>query len=119
MMAVGLGAEAVALYIKSYEPEVVIACHSSPSGVTLSGSIDTLKLVERNLQAEGIFAYLVKTNGKAYYSRHMLLAVERYENLIRKARQAINYGYVSIEVKMVSLVTNSVLADDSVLDEKY
>ncbi|KAF1841194.1 polyketide synthase [Cucurbitaria berberidis CBS 394.84] len=119
MMAVGLGAQAVAPYIENYEPEVVIACHNSPSGVTLSGSIDSLKSIEGTLQAEGIFARLVKTNGKAYHSRHMLPAVERYENLIRKSRQAINHEHVSSEVKMVSSVTNSVLAENVVLDEKY
>ncbi|KAH8692502.1 polyketide synthase [Phaeosphaeriaceae sp. PMI808] len=119
MMAVGLGAEAVAPYIERYKPEVVIACHNSPSGVTLSGSIDILKSIETTLQAEDIFARLVKTNGKAYHSRHMLPAIERYENLIRKARQAVSHGYRSNEIKMVSSVTNSVLADDAVLDEKY
>nr|D2E9X0.1 RecName: Full=Reducing polyketide synthase DEP5; AltName: Full=Depudecin biosynthesis cluster protein 1 [Alternaria brassicicola]ACZ57548.1 polyketide synthase [Alternaria brassicicola] len=119
MMAVGLGAEAVAPYVESYEPEVVIACHNSPSGVTLSGSVEILKSIEGTLQAEGIFARLVKTNGKAYHSRHMLPAVERYESLIGKARQATTQKHVSSKTKMVSSVTNSVLADDAVLDEKY
>ncbi|OHE97149.1 hypothetical protein CORC01_07590 [Colletotrichum orchidophilum] len=119
MMAVGLGAEAVAPYLEAYQPEVVIACHNSPSGVTLSGNVDALKMIEGTLQAEGVFARLVKTNGKAYHSRHMLPAVEKYEHLIRKARQTSLTRLVSEKAKMVSSVTNSVLPEDAVLDEKY
>ncbi|EXF75878.1 hypothetical protein CFIO01_00363 [Colletotrichum fioriniae PJ7] len=119
MMAVGLGAEAVAPYIEAHQTEVVIACHNSPSGVTLSGNVDALKTIEANLQTEGIFARLVKTNGKAYHSRHMLPATEKYESLIRKARQASLTKLMSDKAKMVSSVTNSVLFEDAVLDEKY
>ncbi|KAJ0295368.1 hypothetical protein COL516b_012632 [Colletotrichum fioriniae] len=119
MMAVGLGAEAVAPYIEAHQTEVVIACHNSPSGVTLSGNVDALKTIEANLQTEGIFARLVKTNGKAYHSRHMLPATEKYESLIRKARQASLTKLMSDKAKMVSSVTNSVLCEDAVLDEKY
>ncbi|CCF33226.1 hypothetical protein CH063_00138 [Colletotrichum higginsianum] len=119
MMAVGLGAEAVAPYLETYSTEVVIACHNSPSGVTLSGNVDALKEIEGTLQAEGVFARLVKTNGKAYHSRHMLPAVEKYEALVRKARQTSLTRLVSEKAKMVSSVTNSVLPEDAVLDEKY
>lgn len=119
MMAVGLGAEAVAPYLEPYKTEVVIACHNSPSGVTLSGNVEALKAIEITLQAESIFARLVKTNGKAYHSRHMLPAVEKYEALIRKARQSSLRGHVSDKVMMISSVTNAVLPEDAVLDEKY
>jgi acyl transferase domain-containing protein/NADPH:quinone reductase-like Zn-dependent oxidoreductase len=119
MMAVGLGADAVAPYIERYEPEVVIACHNSPSGVTLSGGMETLKSIEGTLQAENIFARLVKTNGKAYHSRHMLPAVQKYERLIAEARPRTTQRNMSSNTKMVSSVTNSVLASDAVLDEKY
>ncbi|KXH50581.1 hypothetical protein CSAL01_11461 [Colletotrichum salicis] len=119
MMAVGLGAEAVAPYIEAHQTEVVIACHNSPSGVTLSGNVDSLKTMEESLQAEGIFVRLVKTNGKAYHSRHMLPATEKYESLICKARQTSLTRLMSDKAKMVSSVTNSVLFEDAVLDEKY
>ncbi|QRC99347.1 hypothetical protein JI435_066760, partial [Parastagonospora nodorum SN15] len=73
MMAVGLGVEAVTPHIGRFKlDDVVVACHNSPSGVTLSGSIDALKSIEETL----------------------------YEELIRKARPIVGNEIVSTEVKM-------------------
>ncbi|KAK2612303.1 Reducing polyketide synthase dep5 [Conoideocrella luteorostrata] len=119
MMAVGLGAEAVTPYLEEYQTEVVIACYNSPVSVTLSGNVDALKVIETALQEKGIFARLVKTNGKAYHSHHMLPAVDKYEALLRKARQTSLPRLALDKVKMVSSVNNSVLSEDALLDEKY
>ncbi|KAF4990933.1 hypothetical protein FGRMN_8171 [Fusarium graminum] len=119
MLAVGLGAEAVAPYIDAHQNQVLIACHNSPSGVTLSGDADAIKAIEATLQADGVFARLVKTNNKAYHSHHMLSVVDQYESFLRETRQTSLPRLVLDRVQMVSSVTNSVLSEDEVLDESY
>ncbi|KAF9884961.1 hypothetical protein FE257_000871 [Aspergillus nanangensis] len=124
MLAVGLGAEQVESYLAPFQNhEVVIACHNSPSSVTLSGDADTLNTLQQELSEANVFARLIKTGGKAYHSPHMQPASERYEALVRRARLALSTslpkGSQSTTVKMVSSVTNAILPDDARLDETY
>ncbi|KAF4494561.1 polyketide synthase [Fusarium agapanthi] len=119
MMAVGLGAEAIAPYLEAHQPKVVIACHNSPEGVTLSGDVESLKVLEADFKAEGTFARILHTNGKAYHSHHMLAAVDRYEGLLRGSRENGLTRLMFDKTEMVSSVTNSFLKDNIVLDEKY
>ncbi|KAF5651820.1 polyketide synthase [Fusarium sp. NRRL 25303] len=119
MMAVGLGAEGIAPYLEAHQPKVVIACHNSPGGVTLSGDVEVLKVLEADLKAEGTFAHILHTNGKAYHSHHMLAAVDRYEGLLRDSRENDLARLMFDKTKMVSSVTNSFLKEDTVLDERY
>jgi acyl transferase domain-containing protein/NADPH:quinone reductase-like Zn-dependent oxidoreductase len=121
MMAVGLGAEAVTPYLSEVEGKVVIACHNSPSGVTLSGDSDALETVKAKLDAEKIFARTVKTNGKAYHSHHMAPVSEKYEKLVQAARTT-QFSFdlpIQTQAKMVSSVTNTVLSHNTVVDEAY
>ena len=120
MLAVGLGAEAVSRYINSTSGEIVVACHNSPSSVTLSGDFDALEIVRKSLTVDKIFTRVVKTNGKAYHSRHMEPAAEMYEALIRRAKLGmVSDSPLAEKVKMVSTVTNSVLPGNTDLDEGY
>ncbi|KAI0132735.1 KR domain-containing protein [Xylariales sp. AK1849] len=120
MLAVGLGATAVAPYLKSYEEQVIVACHNSPSGVTLSGDADALEKVRAALVNDGVFARTVPTNGKAYHSHHMTPASAKYEELVRAARQYTPFDLATpTTAKMVSSVTNSVLPQMTNLDETY
>ncbi|CAJ2505535.1 Uu.00g129290.m01.CDS01 [Anthostomella pinea] len=120
MMAVGLGAEAVAPYLSDVAGKVVTACHNSPSGVTLSGDADALEKVKAKLDAESIFARMVKTNGKAYHSHHMVPVAEKYEKLVQGARAHLVFDLPEeTQARMVSSVTNEVLPETAVLDEAY
>lgn len=120
MMAVGLSSDAVAPYIANYEGQVVIACHNSPSSVTLSGDAKALDSVKTALDAESIFARIVKTNGKAYHSHHMNPSAVTYENLIQQAKAVIPFdGPVPTGAVMVSSVTNAPIAPGQAVDEKY
>lgn len=120
MMAVGLGAEAAVPYLAGVEDKVVVACHNSPSGVTLSGDADALETVKAKLDAESIFARLVKTNGKAYHSHHMAPVAESYEKLVRAASTHIAFDLpLATQARMVSSVTNAVLPAGTILDEAY
>ena len=120
MMAVGLGAEAVAPYLADVAGKVVVACHNSPAGVTLSGDGDALATVQAKLDAEKIFARMVKTNGKAYHSHHMAPVAEDYERLVRAASAHIAFDLpLETEARMVSSVTNAVLPVGTILNEAY
>lgn len=120
MLAVGLGADEACQYIEHAKDEVVVACHNSPSGVTLSGNAEILETIEKNLTSDNIFARLVKTNGKAYHSHHMQPAAEKYEALVRRAKLGmISHPLLAEKTKMVSSVTNSVLPINTELDEVY
>ncbi len=120
MMAVGLGAEAVEPYLTDTHGKVVVACHNSPQLVTLSGDADELQAVKARLDASNVFARQVNTKGKAYHSHHMTPVAEKYENLIRAAKaQRGTSRPLATTAKMVSSVTNSLLKEKTVLDEKY
>lgn len=120
MMAVGLGASAVIPYLEGFEGKVVIACHNSPAGVTLSGDSEALETVKSKLVNEGIFARIVPTNGKAYHSHHMAPVSDKYESLVRAARENTPFDLATPrDAKMVSSVTNSVILEATHLDETY
>ena len=120
MMAVGLGAEAVAPFVEEAKGKIVIACHNSPMGVTLSGDATALETVKNKLDAENIFARLVKTNGKAYHSHHMKPVAAKYEALVRQAKTSSPFDLPTpTNARMVSSVTNSIIPYDTIIDETY
>ncbi|CAN8104631.1 unnamed protein product [Discula destructiva] len=127
MLAVGLGAEAVQQYLDNTGMKeggnVVVACHNSPAGVTLSGDEGGIERIKARLEAVGVFARKVKTNGKAYHSHHMAPVVLKYEELIRAAKRNtwddLEDASSRASAIMVSSVTNSILAPGSQLDETY
>lgn len=120
MMAVGLGAEDVSPFLEGLSGKVTIACHNSPSSVTLSGDAPMLEKVKSELDARGIFARSVKTGGKAYHSHHMGPVAAEYEKLIKQARAYASFDLPSLSnATMVSSVTNSKISDGTVMDEQY
>ncbi|KAK1991032.1 putative polyketide synthase [Colletotrichum falcatum] len=124
MMAVGIGADAVEPYFARISPaagSVSVACHNSPSGVTLSGDAAAIEELQDVLTKEKLFARVVKTGGKAYHSPHMMPASQAYEQLVRDSKASLLPFDLPLatDARMVSSVTNSILARDAVLDEAY
>ncbi|KAI1387727.1 KR domain-containing protein [Hypoxylon trugodes] len=120
MLAVGLGASSVAPYLEGFGDKVVVACHNSPSGVTLSGDTDALDEVQKKLAKDEVFARKVNTNGKAYHSHHMAPVAAKYERLMRTAKKRTRLGLAPLtSAKMVSSVTNSIFPEGTALDETY
>ena len=120
MMAVGLGAAGVEPYLEGTDGKVVIACHNSPSSVTLSGDANALKTIQAKLDAEKIFARPVKTGGKAYHSYHMQAVAKSYKAHIQAAKAAGPFQPPSpSKAKMVSSVTDSVLDPGQAVNEEY
>ncbi|KAF1934915.1 reducing type I polyketide synthase [Clathrospora elynae] len=121
MLAVGLGAEAIEPYLAGTQGKVLVACHNSPSGVTLSGDASAIVELQEKLNEDRVFARQVKTGGKAYHSHHMELASAQYESMIRRAKTGLMQLDMPLrtDARMVSSVSNSVLGKDALLDESY
>ncbi|KAK4223155.1 hypothetical protein QBC38DRAFT_58577 [Podospora fimiseda] len=109
MLAVGLGADAVAPFIEQskYAGNVWIACFNSPSSVTISGRKATLEALAEDIKADGHFARLLQVD-LAYHSALMGVIGEEYDRLLveDQAFQPLGNGSES-EVSMFSSVTGS------------
>ncbi|KAK8144631.1 hypothetical protein G3M48_005561 [Beauveria asiatica] len=102
MMAVGLGAEDATKYIGDHRDTVKIACHNSPSSVTLSGKVEHLNEIKDQLQQDGHFARLLQVN-LAYHSKYMSKIGDRYLALLEENCGASLSG--SDDIQMFSSVT--------------
>lgn len=83
MLAVGLGSEDALKYIGDSAHAVQIACHNSPSSVTLSGKVEQLNEVKDRVQNDGHFARLLQVN-LAYHSKYMSQIGDRYLSLLQE-----------------------------------
>jgi NADPH:quinone reductase-like Zn-dependent oxidoreductase len=82
--------------------------------------LEAIEKVKVKLDAEGVFARVVKTKGKAYHSHHMAPASATYEKLVQAAKEHKPFDPPTpTTTRMVSSVTNRVIPDMTVLDEKY
>jgi acyl transferase domain-containing protein len=82
MAAVGMGRAEATLYL---EDGVVVACDNGPNSVTLSGDLEVLEAVIEQMKADDqdVFVRLLKTDGMAYHSHHMLEVGAVYEEYLR------------------------------------
>ncbi|KAI1453383.1 putative polyketide synthase [Annulohypoxylon moriforme] len=87
MAAVGLGPDNTNEWITKLglDTKVRVACINSPESVTISGDSDGIDAVSTALQAEGIFARMLRTDGRAYHSHHMTAIGQEYEKLLEQA----------------------------------
>lgn len=83
MLAVGLGADAVAPFIDQFASagDAWIACYNSPSSVTVSGNKPTLEALAAGIKAAGHFARLLQVD-LAYHSPLMAAIGDEYERLL-------------------------------------
>jgi acyl transferase domain-containing protein len=65
--------------------KINVACVNSPESVTISGDVDGVQELKASLDSQGIFARLLKTDGKAYHSHHMAAIGEEYEQYLNLA----------------------------------
>ncbi|KAJ2995621.1 hypothetical protein NUW58_g1225 [Xylaria curta] len=121
MLAVGLSAGDAERYLRGYDSKVVVACHNSTSGVTLSGDSEAIESLRQELEGSGVFTRLVKTSGKAYHSSHMSPVAAEYESLVRRARKtnAVFDSPLVTDAIMFSSVYNKALSPEVVIDERY
>ncbi|KAH8424130.1 type I polyketide synthase [Aspergillus melleus] len=106
MLAVGLGADAVAPFIEKYAGDLWIACFNSPSSLTISGRKPALEALASDIKAEGHFARLLLVD-LAYHSELMGVIGEEYDNLLAADGQFTSAEASSEGVSMFSSVTGS------------
>ena len=114
MLAVGLGAIDVEIYLTSIDGLVSVACENSPSSVTLSGKMIHLKAIEARIQADGYFARLLQVN-LAYHSTFMTEIGDHYKSLLLDHCECPLSRHV--DVAMFSSVTGGLI--DAQCDADY
>jgi acyl transferase domain-containing protein len=84
MLAAGVGPEEAEQLIvdNGLQDQVCVACVNSPESVTLSGSIDAVEILLRELQNNRSFARKLETGGRAYHSHLVREVGETYETLL-------------------------------------
>ncbi|KAK9782215.1 putative polyketide synthase [Seiridium cardinale] len=92
MMAAGLGRAAANDKINSLGlgNKINVACVNSPESVTISGDVDGIQELKAHLDSEGVFARQLKTDGKAYHSRHMVALGQEYEDYLVSATSGVD-----------------------------
>lgn len=119
MLAVGLGADEVSEYLETYSDRVVIACHNSPTSVTLSGDADAIDELKVCFQTRKIFAREVRTGGQAYHSHHMFQVANVYRGLLKdmdlSSNAALSKGR---KCRMLSTVSNT-FVDEQITKSAY
>jgi NADPH:quinone reductase-like Zn-dependent oxidoreductase/malonyl CoA-acyl carrier protein transacylase len=84
MMAVGLGASEVGPYLQDVTAgRVTVACHNSPSSVTLSGDSEAVSELEKTLTENGVFARKLRVQA-AFHSHHMLPLQDAYRSALTR-----------------------------------
>lgn len=120
MLAVGLSEDAVTPFLKTMGGRTSIACFNSPDSVTISGPLDDLEVMERDIKAAGHFARILKVD-MAYHSPYMDVIASEYEALMTQngfqARNPNNSRCPS--VSMFSSVTASTIGTNTCPDIRY
>ncbi|KAI0467452.1 PKSKA1 [Xylaria cf. heliscus] len=80
MLAIGIGPDKVQEYLDP-NANLEIACYNSPSSLTISGTVSSLKALEKSLQADGHFARLLQVD-LAYHSSYMAEIGAKYEKML-------------------------------------
>lgn len=83
MLAVGVGVKAITQHLEQFE-NIVVACCNSPESTTLSGDHDDIAALKSLLDAKGIFARILATDGNAYHSKHMKKLGPGYEEELNR-----------------------------------
>ncbi|KAI1823680.1 putative polyketide synthase [Xylaria intraflava] len=120
MLAVGLGAEEVADYIRERAEGITVACENSPKSVTLSGTSEDITVVKELLDEAKVFNRELRT-GKAYHSPHMNDVAPLYSKLYTNSCKALSTTDLAWRrqfTPMISSVSGSEL-DDSDLGISY
>lgn len=107
MMATGIGAEGITPYLHGVGQSVQIACYNSPSSLTLSGTVDALAKVQKQLSEDSVFARMLQVN-LAYHSTFMQEISHGYTDLLNKDFEHLPFKLGA--VRMFSSVTGEQLA---------
>ncbi|KAI0386913.1 hypothetical protein F5Y04DRAFT_288708 [Hypomontagnella monticulosa] len=114
MMAAGVSREEAQQYLSELAHEAaVVACHNSPSSVTISGDVEAIDTLEKRISADGKFARKLKV-ATAYHSPHMRDVAQGYFEKMGHIETLPGNG----ETIMYSSLTGK-LASPTELDANY
>ncbi|TGO18312.1 hypothetical protein BPAE_0387g00010 [Botrytis paeoniae] len=108
MLAVGLSAEKVEIYIHDLYPSVQIGCFNSPNSITLSGDLAGLETVKGRLEKDSHFARILQVD-LAYHSKFMADIGQCYEGLLQQNCNFQSAKDTDNNVTMYSSVTGNML----------
>ncbi|KAJ5961308.1 uncharacterized protein N7479_008458 [Penicillium vulpinum] len=106
MLATGIGAEEITNYLQGLGQSVQIACYNSPSSLTLSGTMEGLTKVQKQLTKDSKFARMLQVN-VAYHSTFMDEISHGYTDLLAKDFEHLPFKEGA--VRMFSSVTGKQL----------
>ncbi|KAI3333750.1 hypothetical protein F4824DRAFT_470692 [Ustulina deusta] len=112
MAAIGLDPERVHAYLR---PGVSIACHNSPSNVTISGDASAINDIVTDIKStvKGVSIRVLPVD-KAYHSPHMAEVGKEYHLMIEEKIRPRKF-----RVPFFSSVTGDVMEDDRQLNAQY
>lgn len=86
-MAVGINNENAQTELEKLcmREAVNVACINSPNNVTLSGDTKVIDELADHFAKQKVFARILRTDNKAYHSKHMELVKSPYEKLVAEA----------------------------------
>ncbi|TAQ88229.1 hypothetical protein B7494_g3462 [Chlorociboria aeruginascens] len=113
MIAVGLSNVEVSTQISvlNLNKKLRVACINSPESTTVSGEVEAINALLKDLQDRNMFARKLKTDGKAYHSQLMRPAGQEYEDLLVPvfAKRPTTKGKLAdAGVEMFSSVTSQI-----------
>lgn len=122
MMAAGLGRTDADEKISrlGLRENINVACVNSPESVTISGNVDGIQELKASLDGQGVFARVLKTDGKAYHSHHMVAVGEEYEQHLVLAEAIVDSmsnnesPSTDTQATWISSVTGEVIDKDAV-----
>ncbi|GAB7354585.1 hypothetical protein MBLNU459_g5031t3 [Dothideomycetes sp. NU459] len=92
--------------------DVVIACHNSPTSVTLSGDEGAIDQIRDILTQEGIFVRKLKTSGKAYHSHLIKESGQFYHDIVANSLPEMGSAMLRTpKTPMYSTVTGKSLGE--------
>ncbi|OTA63674.1 polyketide synthase [Hypoxylon sp. EC38] len=134
MIAIGLGKEDAQDLIAEHEltEHVSLACDNSPESTTLSGDACVLEKLLGILHNKGIFARKLKTDSKAYHSKHMKEIGHIYQQSLERVWLAgqrpesknvsngnFTHRITNSHVRIISSVTGAELTSDDMATPAY
>lgn len=117
MMSVGLGKEAVQVYLKA-EPSVTVACLNSPVNVTLSGPTTAITRLSETLDREEVFARKLPVK-IGYHSEALRDGAAEYESLIRDIRAPVRAGKKAATTTFFSSTTGTMITLEGLASPSY
>ena len=111
MLAVGLGAGPASNFLSGYIGNAWIACFNSPSSITVSGKVEALDSLCREITAAGHFARRLHVD-LAYHSELMGVIGDEYEKLLlaEEKFKPIKHDEIHTDAAMFSSVSMSAMS---------